>query len=65
MTVCFIIAISVAANTPDSGDNKGQYEAAYGIFFGFGLVGSLFLNFYLYPNRNTLIDNVTDKLKSK
>lgn len=65
VTLCFIISVAVAANTPDSGTTRTQYETAYGLFFAGGLVGSLFLNFYLYPKRDMLIDSVTSKLKTK
>lgn len=68
VTFCFIISVAVAANTPDTntpGNNQGAYQTAYGVFFAAGLLGSLFLNVSLYPNRNNLIDSVSERLKSK
>lgn len=63
VTICFIIAVTIASYTPDtdSAGNRQGYITATAIFALAGVLSSAVLTFYLYPRRN----EVLDKLKRK
>lgn len=60
VTLCFIIAVTVAAYTPDTdaNGNRNSYITASALFAVIGVLSSVVLTFYLYPKRNQILDKL-------
>lgn len=60
VTLCFIIAVTVAAYTPDTdaNGNRQAYVTASAMFAIVGVLSSVVLTFYLYPKRNQVLEKL-------